>query len=188
MKKLINNKIIQSIFLVLKALVGTLVALVLVIIITQRIFNNEQSFFGYRIFTVASGSMEPKYTIMDMLLVTDLNSADIKVGDDLVYMGQEGTYAGKVITHQVIEINDDAGKKQFLTQGIANPLSDPLVNEEQVYGKVIHKLSVFSCINKIISTSIGFLLLIILPISILILLEIIDIKEKRESIKNAKEE
>lgn len=188
MKKLLNNKIIRSIIFILKALAGIFIALALIIIVTQRLFNNEVSFFGYRIFTVASGSMEPKYTIMDMLLVVDLNSETIKVGDDLVYMGQEGTYAGKVITHQVIEISEEAGKKLFLTQGIANPLSDPLVNEDQVYGKVIHKLSLFSFINKIISTSAGFLLLIILPISVLILLEIIDIKEKRESIKNEKEE
>ncbi len=188
MKKVLENKLFKILWTLIKAIFGLIIALVLIIIITQRVFNNETSFFGYRIFTVASGSMEPKYKILDMLLVKEMSPQEIKVNDDLVYMGKEGTYADKVITHRVIKIEEKDGKRIFHTQGILdNSMLDPLVDESQIYGRVLYKLHILSFFSRFISKPLGFMLLIVLPIAVLILLEIIDIKEEREKLANEQE-
>lgn len=185
MKKLRNNKLLSILWKLIKALAGAIVAFVLIVIITQRVFNNDSSFFGYRIFTVATGSMEPDYKIGDMLLVKDQEPSDIKIGDDLVYLGAEDSYQGKVITHRVIDIKEENGQFNFHTKGIIEmAMEDPVVNESQIYGTVVYNLLFFSLVNKVISSSLGFILLIVLPVAVLILLEIIDIKDKRESLKN----
>lgn len=189
MKRLQENKILKILWGLIKAIFGIIIALVLIIIITQRVFNNKVTFMGYRIFTVASGSMEPKYKILDMLLVKEMEPDKIVVGDDLVYRGTIGTYEGKVITHRVIKIQENKGKKVFHTQGILeNSMLDPLVSENQIFGKVLYKLQFFSFVNRLISKPIGFMILIVLPIAVLILLEIIDIKDKRESLENDEDE
>lgn len=188
MKKIINNKFLKYLWKTIKIIITIIIMIMLTIIITQRIFNNKISFMGYRIFTVASGSMEPKYKVLDMLLAKEINPNEIKIKDDIVYDGKEGTYAGKTITHQVIKIEEKDGKKVFITQGIANPLSDPTVNADQIKGKIIYKLSVFTLMNKTLNNNISFFCLIVVPVAVLLLLEVIDIKEKRKRLSNKNEE
>lgn len=182
--KMNKIKILNYIWTTIKTIFYLCLGSVLLIIISQRIFNNA-SVFGYRIFTVASGSMEPKYKILDMIIVKEINPKDIKVKDDIVYQGKEESYAGKIITHRVIEIKENKGKREFITQGIANPLKDPLVHEDQIYGKVLHKFIILSIFNRILNNPLGFILLIVLPIAILFLLEIIDMKNKRDELNES---
>lgn len=182
MNKLINNKFMKFLWKFIQIVLGIILFFILIIVVTQRVFNNKFSFLGYQIYTVATGSMVPKYNVHDLILAKKINPDDIKVKDDIVYNVKEGDLIGNTITHQVIEIQEKDGKRYFVTQGIANPLADPLVDEYQVQGKIIYKLVSFSLINKTINTNIGFFLLIVIPIAVLILLEIIDLKEKRESL------
>ncbi len=191
MKKIKNSKFLKFLWASIKVILGILITLILAIIIIQRVFNNNASLFGYRIFTVASGSMEPRYKILDMLLVKDTDAKEIALGDDLVYLGKEGTYAGKVITHEVIKIEEKDGKKYFTTKGIIEmAMEDPLVSEDQIYGKVLGRIPLLSGISRIMNNQIGFFFLIVVPMAFLILLEIIDIKNRREELvlENEKEE
>ena len=190
MKKIKNSKVLKFLSASIKVILGILITLILAIIIIQRVFNNNASLFGYRIFTVASGSMEPRYKILDMLLVKDTDAKEIALGDDLVYLGKEGTYAGKVITHEVIKIEEKDGKKYFTTKGIIEmAMEDPLVSEDQIYGKVLGRIPLLSGISRIMNNQIGFFFLIVVPMAFLILLEIIDIKNRREelALENEKE-
>lgn len=176
-----KNNLLKLLWKGVKGVIFLILFLVFLIIIVQRVFNNNVSVGGYRIFTVASGSMEPKYKVLDMLLVKETVPKDIKLKDDIVYMGKEGTYAGKVITHQVIQIEEGTPRK-FLTQGIANTAEDPLVYEDQLFGKVVYKLLFLSLINRVISSNVGFFFIIVVPIGILIFLEILDIKKTKEEL------
>ena len=175
MQKIKNNKILKYFWKTIKVLSTILIVLVMGIIITQRVFNNNVSILGYRIFTIATGSMEPEYKVMDIILIKEVKPNTIKVGDDLVYMGKEGDFKDKIITHRVIEINNNENPITFKTKGIANPTEDPMINEDQIYGRVLFKTKLLSFINKIINNPIGFYTLIVLPVAILIFLEIIEI-------------
>lgn len=183
MEKIIKNKALKYTWKSIKVLFSLIMFLVILIIVTQRVFNNNVSIFGYRIFTVATGSMEPVYKVMDVILVDEVDSKTLKVGDDVVYLGSSGDFRGKIITHRVTKIDDTGKIIKFYTQGVANTAEDPVVEETQIYGKVLHKVVMLSFINKIINNPIGFFFLIVVPITVLIFLEIIDRQKEIEVIE-----
>ena len=155
----------------------------------QRFSKNEISIFNYRMFTVASGSMEPKYMFGDVLFSKDVEASIVNVGDAITYLGKTGDVANKVITHEVVKIEkDNNGKYIFHTKGLTNLVEDPIVYEEQLYGVVIHKAFLLSFVYKIISTPVGFYAFIIIPIMYIIGSEIIAtaIERKEEELKRRK--
>lgn len=74
---------------------------------------------GFHAFTVISGSMEPKFSVGDLIYVKEVDPSEIKVGDSITFVLNEKL---TVATHQVIRI--DAENKHFYTQGLANDTPD----------------------------------------------------------------
>lgn len=189
LKKIINSKIFKFLSFIIRSITWLVASLVVILIVTQRVFNNEFALGNYRIFTIVSGSMLPEYQLFDVILVGSKDCADIKIGDDLVYMGSVDDYAGKIITHRVINIASEDGKYLFTTKGINNPLEDPVVEEDQIYGVVKYKTVILSILSKIINNSYGFYFLVFVPITLLIFLELMDhFNEKEEELDNDTEE
>ncbi len=104
LKQIKENKGLKICFMVLKAITTLLIILIVSIIFVQRISNNKVTVGGFSMFTVITESMVPKYEVGDMLLAKKVPLSNIKVGDDLVYLGKEGSFNGKIVTHQVIKI------------------------------------------------------------------------------------
>lgn len=189
MKKILDNKFIKFIFGLIKAIVWIAAILIVVVILTQRIFDNKMAVGDYRIFTIATGSMLPEYQISDVIIVGNKDYDKIKVGDDLVYMGEEDTYKDKIITHRVINIENKDGTYYYTTKGINNPLEDPIVSQKQVYGVVKYKTVILSFFSHILNNTYGFYFLVFVPIALLIFLEILDyIKGKEEKLEDGREE
>lgn len=181
LKKLRENKLLKFLFKAIKVIVTLLIILVVALIVIQRVFNNKVSVGGYRIFTIITESMVPEYKVNDVIISKEIDASEIKIGDDVVYLGKEDTFKDKIITHRVIEIDDSESIRKFTTQGIANTGVDPEIDETQIYGVVIGKSVILSTISKLVNNSIGFYFLILVPAVFLIFLEIIDfIKDKKE--------
>lgn len=172
---------------VLKVIFETLAFIVLIgfvfSVFLQRFSNNKLSIFNYRMFTVISGSMEPKYKIGDVLIAKETDPKTIKVGDIVSYLGNSGSFKDKVVTHQVTKIEQVGDKLYFRTKGLANLVEDPPVSENQLYGKVIYKCAIISLVYKIVSTNIGFYLFIIIPVLVIISSEIIGTMLEKEEKK-----
>ena len=156
-------------FKIIKYIVNTIVTifviLFLLMVCLQRFSNNEVSFFNYRLFTVASGSMAPQYNVGDVLIAKETAPEDIKVGDSLTYLGNSGTFTGKVVTHEVTRIEKTtSGEYIFHTKGKANLIEDPPVYEKQVYGVIVWNPKILSFIYKIVGTQYGLFIFVVLPI------------------------
>lgn len=137
----------------------------ILVVCLQRFSNNEISIFKYRMFTVVSGSMEPEYNIGEVLISKEVDPEDIKVGDDVSYLGKSGTFNGKVVTHRVVEIEKDVdGKLVFHTKGLANLVEDPVVYADQIYGVVVQEAHILSFIYKCIGTPTGMFVFIVIPV------------------------
>ena len=167
------------------------VVMFLLMVCLQRFTNNEISFFNFRMFTVASGSMAPEYEVGDVLIAKETAPEKIKVGDSITYLGNKGTFAGKVVTHSVTRIKKDKnGKYIFHTKGIANLVEDPPVYEEQVYGVIVWHPKLLSFIYKIINTKYGLFIFVVLPIFYVIgsemLSAMLEREEERRNMLNAK--
>ena len=152
----------------------------------QRISNNKISILNYRVFTVITESMTPKYKIGDVLIAKKTNPDELKVGDVVTYQGEVNSFKDKVVTHQIIKIEKNNGKYYYHTKGLANLVEDPIISEDQIYGKVIHKSIILSSIYKIIGTSFGFYIFIIIPILYLVTSEIIITLLEREEERRKK--
>ena len=152
----------------------------------QRFSNNRISMFNFRLFTVISGSMEPKYKIGDVLVAVETEPEDVKVGDVISYLGNKGSFADKVITHQVIKIEKGSdGKYYYHSKGLANAIEDPIVGQDQLYGVVKYKVKTLSLVYKVVGTPLGFFLFVVVPILYIIGSELVtSLLEKEERRRN----
>ena len=169
---------LKKIFKFLYTTVKTIVIIFLIsfalIVGLQRFSDNSIALFNYRIFSVVTGSMEPKYHVGDVLLCKYVDPSTLSIGDDITYLGKTGTFKDKIITHRIIRIyRDDEGSYKFQTQGIASLNPDPPIDPDQVYGKITKTLPFLSRLYKIVTTKGGFALCIIVPIIMLIASELI---------------
>ena len=176
LKKITENPVLKLINNIVYVILFLIIASVLFVVILQRASNNDIALGGIRIFNIVSESMVPKYNIGDVLVVKSIEPQNIKVGDDIAYIGQESTFNQKIVTHQVIKIDYENGEYIFHTKGIANILEDPLVHQNQVFGKVVYKIWILSLISKILSNVYVVFFGIFVPIVILIFWTILKLK------------
>lgn len=174
MRKLLDNKIFQIIYGILKFVVLALLVGYLAFVVIQR-FTNNSSIFGYRIFTLASGSMEPIYLINDVILVKEVDTSTLKVGDDVAYLGTTSENKGLVITHRIVRIEKNvSGETRYYLKGVNNEYEDPSISGSQIYGKVLGKVYIINFINHIVKNIYGFFFLVFCPLVLVIFLEIAD--------------
>lgn len=192
MKK--KNKLWNFIKITFKSFVFIILVSFILVVCLQRFSNNKISIFNYRMFTVISGSMKPKYDIGDVLIAKWVEPSEIKVGDTISYSGTKGDFSGKVITHQVIKIEKNIkGEYIFHAKGLANLVEDPVVSADQIYGVVMYRSFILSTVYRIVATNIGFYLFIIIPLMYVIGSEIVTSmlrreEERREKSKESKKE
>lgn len=182
-------KILKKIFSVFKFLITAVILLIVAIILVQRISNNTKTILGYRIFTVVTESMVPKYNVGDVLLVKEKDKNLIQIGEDVAYQGEKGDFANKIVTHQVINIeSSENGELIYHTKGIANEQEDPTITANQIYGIVLQKLQLMSWINGIINNMYGMYFLIVIPLAVIFFTEMRGIKKDFDSKKNGEED
>ena len=127
-----------------------------------------------------------------------ISGTNIEIGDAVTYLGEGGDLNGKIITHQVVDIEfDDHGKYLFHTKGIANNIEDPIVSQDQVLGKVIHKFFFLTMLGKLTTSMPLLFIFVVIPLAIIIAIEIIKLvyksdeeidKEVKEELEEIKEE
>ena len=90
-----------------------------VLMVLCAVFLMGSRLLGFQCYTVISGSMEPEYSVGDLLYVKEVNPNNIKVGDPITFILNEDLV---VATHRVVEI--DAENQRFYTKGDANEIAD----------------------------------------------------------------
>lgn len=169
------TKIILKTLNVIKNILMVILIAFLVLVLIQRVTNNKFKLFGIGMYTVVSESMLPEYEIGDMFIATEVNQKDIKVGDDIVYLGETGAFKDKVITHRVIRIDN-----KIHTKGINNQVEDPAIDYKQVYGKVSIRLTLLSLFSKLMNNSVIFYIAIFVPFTLLIFFDIKGFREEKK--------
>ena len=114
-KKIKDNKFLKIVTGVIKAIISIIIILVVAVILVQRVTNNKFNLGGYGLYTVVTTSMVPKYNVGDMILAKQVDTNTIKVGDDVVYLGEVDSYKDKIVTHQVINIEETTEGRIFHT-------------------------------------------------------------------------
>lgn len=167
--KIKENKKLNFISNLIYILIFVIVVLMLIVVALQRFSNNDLAIGGYRMFSVATGSMIPVYEVGDILVSKEIDVQEIKVGDDIVYKGEKGSFQDKVITHRVISIEStEDGNYKIVTKGVANEEQDPEINQTQVYGKIVYKIKTLSLLGRLTKNIYVFYFIIFVPIGVII--------------------
>lgn len=135
-------KVLKKITGILGTVLLIVLIAVLIVMFNARISGEAPSIFGYQVFRVSSGSMEPELMIGDVILVKEAKPTDIQKGDIVTYKGEVDDFSDKFITHKMIEDPYlENGEYVFKTQGILEgAIPDPLWYEDQLLGEFVCKV------------------------------------------------
>ena len=163
------KKVVKVLTILIRVIVCIALAAFILVVCLQRFSDNKIALFNFRLFTVVSESMLPVYEIGDVLIAKEVEPSKIKEGDIVSYLGNYNNFAGKVITHRVVNAEKRSdGKYYYRTKGDANLVEDPIVMEDQLYGVVVYKSLILSLVYRIVGTQVGFFMFIIVPILFII--------------------
>ena len=100
---------------------------------------------GWQVFTVVSGSMEPTYSVGDMIYVKPVEPEDIKAGDVITFVMNENLVVG---THRVTEVEQREEHLYFNTKGDANDTVDAAaVMDENVLGEPVFAIPLLGYVS-----------------------------------------
>lgn len=132
---------------------------VVIFMILLNIFSiNNKSFFGFRVYRVISGSMQPTLQIGDIIIIR--KEKEYHINDIITYDTGLTT-----VTHRIKSIDNN----DVVTKGDANDVNDDVFNVDKIVGKYFFRISMISLFSNIMIGNSVFIVLIVLFSSILIL-------------------
>lgn len=127
---------------------------------------------NYKIFTVQSGSMEPKIKTGSLIFVKSFS--EYSAGDVITIKSGKNT-----VTHRVVSKKNQDGGISYQTKGDANEEADAEeTNAKNVVGKTFFTLPYVGYPVGYARTKVGFILLVIIPATIIVYEELYKIKEE----------
>ena len=156
---------------ILYGLLTSFLALVCFLAIGARAGGSAVGLGSYQFLTVLSGSMEPAIHTGDMIVVQQVDTTQLAVGDVIAFHDPE---QGVTMTHRIVAVQKEAdGSVRFVTRGDANDADDRLaVPTNRVLGRVRLRLPLLGYVSHFASSKLGFVLLIVLPAGVVISNEI----------------
>ena len=108
--------------------------------------------FGYQIYGVLSGSMEPHFHVGSVVYVEPVAADEIQVGDPITFKMPNDV--DLVATHRVVEI--DSENKQFTTKGDANEVEDvEPVSFDRLIGRAVASIPYLGYLSIFMQSSTG---------------------------------
>lgn len=158
------KKIVNAI----STIVLILLILLVVVLFIARASGNSPSVFGYHIYRVSSGSMEPTLMKGDVILSKEVDFDEIKKDDIVTYKAIEGEMAGEMITHRVVSDPWTEGDVHFYqTQGDWQGATlDPVITYDQVQAKYLHKLPIIDKLYSFFFTPYGLIIFIFVIVAL----------------------
>lgn len=129
------------------------------------------------LYTIVSPSMTPNLNVYDVILDTKVKSPeDIKVGDIITFVSTSSISKGLTITHRVVAIVETENGLEYKTQGDNNLTPDSTtVQFKNVLGKVAFRIPQLGRVQSFLSSSSGWLLIVVIPALLIIISDIVKI-------------
>jgi len=115
---------------------------------------------GWQFSAVRSASMAPAVPRDSLAITTDIDPAEIEIGDIVTFRADSGA----VVMHRVVEILDVNGVLRFRTQGDRNDDPDPgLTREDAIERRMRWSVSNMGAVTASLRPPGGLLWLVVLP-------------------------
>lgn len=143
---------------VLKTLGQVVLFVILIFFILLNILSmNNKSLFGFRIYRVISGSMQPALQIGDVIII---KKADNYAEKDIITYDNGLT----TITHRIKSIDGD----EIITEGDANDAPDKPITKDRILGKYFFRISTFSVFSIMLTGKTIYLIMVLVLFAILL--------------------
>lgn len=175
-----NDKIKNNIRIISRAFIISVIILLLILITYLVIYFGDQ-FLGIKTgknrmpmfgaYVIVSPSMVPTINVNDGIVVQRVNEeVNLKVGDVITFESNDISYDGLTVTHRIVGKQlVQTGEYVYRTKGDNNVKEDSsLVKFPDIYGKVIIKIPMIGYIYNFLTTPVGFIVSIIIPVAIII--------------------
>ena len=175
-----NDKLKNNIRIISRAFIISVIILLLVLITYLVIYFGDQ-FLGikngkYRMpmfgaYVIVSPSMVPTINVNDGIVVQRVDKeVNLKVGDVITFESNDISYDGLTVTHRIVGKQlVQTGEYVYRTKGDNNVKEySSLVKFPDIYGKVVMKIPMIGYIYNFLTTPVGFIISIIIPITIII--------------------
>lgn len=165
--------------------ITTVLSIIMVLLMLLAAYNffsvkilkqDYSNVFGYTMFEVISGSMEPAIDKWDVILVEV--GGDYKKGD-IVSFKSEGAF----VTHRVVEVKGDT----YITKGDTNNTVDKPLTKDMIVGKVVRVFKGVGIWIKVLTTPKVIAASIITIVLMFYTIKLLK-KKEQEEVKKIKEE
>ena len=134
--------------------------------------NQVASLAGYTPLTVASDSMSPTFRAGDLIIIRKCDPETLKEGDIVTFHTIINNEFA-LNTHRITEIQDLGGARNYVTKGDNNELADiHMIADGDIVGKYVCHLAGFGKVMSFLSSSLGFLLVIVLPLLVFFIYQV----------------
>ena len=166
------KKVLSIAVRVLLWIIILLAALFAFTTLATRDNNNVANLAGFTPMTVLTDSMSPTFNHGDMIIIKKCDPNTLEVGDVVTFHTIiENEYA--LNTHRIIQINGDAGMRTYVTKGDNNDIADQRsIAGGDIVGKYVGRLPYIGYVMQFLSSSIGFLIVIVLPLLVFFIFQV----------------
>ena len=125
--------------------------------------TNVASLAGYTPMVVKTDSMAPTFSAGDLIIIRKCDTSKLAEGDIICFHTIiENEYARN--THRILEIQEQNGVRSYKTKGDNNQISDThIISDGDIVGQYVGKVSRLGNVMDFLSSSMGFLIVIVLP-------------------------
>ena len=107
--------------------------------------------------------MAPTFNEGDLIIIKQYDPAKLKVGDIITFHTIINNEFA-LNTHRIDRIDEKGGSRSYVTKGDNNAIADThMIADGDIVGKYVGKLSAVGRLMAFLSSSTGFLLVIVLP-------------------------
>lgn len=121
---------------------------------------------GFTPLSVVTDSMAPTFQAGDLIIIRSCDPASLKEGDIVTFHTIINNEFA-LNTHRIAEIQGQADARSYVTKGDNNDIADiHMITDGDIVGKYVARLPHFGRVVEFLSSSMGFLLVIVLPLLI----------------------
>lgn len=190
-KKLLHY--LSSIFLYALLMILVVVVLMVVITIGDRVIaakNHQDKAPLFSAYVIISPSMVPNINVYDAVVTVRVPENKINMYNVITFLSKDIETHGVPITHRVVGIlKTESGEKAYRTKGDNNNKEDKaIIRQSEVIGKVFFRIPMLGYVRTFVTSKIGFLISVVLPLFVSFVLEIWRIINKRKGKNKVEEE
>ena len=167
-----------------KKIWDTVTTVLVVLVVIFAVFLMGSRLAGLQVYHVISPSMEPTYSVGDLLYVKTVDPDSVKVGDPITFVLNEDLV---VATHRVVAV--DRTNRQFTTKGDANSTEDAApVHFNNLIGVPVFAIPLLGYVSAYIQSPPGMYVAIAVGVILLAAVFLPDLFTKKDKKEEVQEE